>query len=152
MATSSIVYQPIRLVELPTKELATVDIDEPIQLIRGGNKRVEYRCFTGDPVSDRFIMEFYRTENEAEQGINQLTADLPIYQLSPHKPYPFPNLHFEGTASFFVPYDWVYFEMWGKLIIVQPKLKRYEKGTPKMQKLNTYNKNNRKALIPVWER
>ncbi|MDE0087481.1 MAG: hypothetical protein OXU23_17295 [Candidatus Poribacteria bacterium] len=95
-----------------------IDIDEPIVLVRDVKTFVNFRYFTGNLAAHRpFGMEFYRTEADAEQGIDRLLTHLPSYKLYPNAPLPFPNENFEGRAKFYVPSNWPYETVWGKIII-----------------------------------
>ena len=111
---------------------ATIDIDEPIVIRTGETKQVLYTYLAGDPPAYAFLVEWFRSEADAEANRHQLTQEIPIATLEPGIPVDAPglqngrmHLHAPSTTAGMVFYGklsicqkdpWIYF---GKLSICQ---------------------------------
>lgn len=152
MQNSSIVYRSYRFAEIITAR-ARIDIEEPILVFKGEKKEVGFTYFAGDPFGDRFWLEWYLSEADAWAGENILTEHLPRHRLTPARPFPSEadEADLLGRAEFYVPPDWIYDELYGKIFIRQEgETTRTPIGDPKRQSIGTLMPPRRRHE-PTWE-
>ena len=156
MGNASIVFQPLQQV-FREIDVPFVDMPEVIELIRGFFKTVDFFYYAGDPPAPLFDLEWYLTEADAERNVDQLTEYLPIYELTPT--VPFQSLRAlgdhirKGEATFYVPPDWIYDRVYGKIILRQetPEPTLEPIGDPKRAPVSPFERRRQRLHDPQWE-
>ena len=151
MPTSVILFQPLSVMRTVVTP-ARIDIEEPIQVIKGEKKQVDFTYFAGDPFGDRFGLEWYPSEKDAWLSRNRLTEHLPLHRLWPAAPFPsVEEEDLEGIAEFYVPPDWPREDVYGKIFIPQVGQTQWMPvGNPKRQDIGTIQ-SPRRQHRPAWE-
>jgi len=132
-------------------ELPTLDIKD--EIVGAPNARVicNFTYTPGDPPAFAFLLEWYRTEQDASLEENELTTDIPLVRFEPTHPNPNDGEH-TGKLHLRlpnVPHDT---EFVGKFIICS-------RGATRMIEISTDTKDitactpisQRKTSRPNWE-